>query len=190
MKQILVKDACIAKQDCDHIIEWFETSTNSQQPGQVGSERTDKAAKVSVDIPRWFQLQEFPEQIFDTGLKSGGIQYQQERKHIFNTLSTMVVDDSYVLQRYLPGEGFFSLHCENTNPSNTNRTLAWMVYLNDVPGGGTRFSEQDFNCEAKQGRLVIWPAYFTHMHKGIISATTTKYIATGWVTWKIPAAQG
>ena len=34
--------------------------------------------------------------------------------------------------------------------------------------------------EAKKGNLVIWPAEFTHMHKGVISKTKEKYIATGW----------
>ncbi len=185
MKQILVNDNCISAVECNQIIEWFEANKNDQQPGQVGSERTDTKAKVSVDIPRWFQLQEMPEKILETGLRTSAVQYQQERQHIFKTLHGMVVDDSYVLQRYKPNEGFFNLHCENTTPHNTNRTMAWMVYLNDVADGGTHFSEQNFDCEAKQGRMVIWPAYFTHMHKGIISQTTIKYIATGWVTWNM-----
>ena len=34
--------------------------------------------------------------------------------------------------------------------------------------------------EAKEGRLVIWPAYWTHFHKSQVSKTTTKYILTGW----------
>ena len=186
MKQILVKDSCVTPTDCETLIQWFESHPEAQQPGQVGSQRTDTAAKLSVDIPRWLRLQETPEKIVSKAIQSGGIQYQQERQHIFKTLSTMLVDDSYVLQRYLPNQGFFNLHCENTNPGNAARTLAWMIYLNDVPDGGTRFSEQGFDCEAKQGRLVIWPAYFTHMHQGIISKTTTKYIATGWVTWNMP----
>jgi len=28
--------------------------------------------------------------------------------------------------------------------------------------------------------LVIWPAYWTHLHKGQISQSQTKYITTGW----------
>jgi len=27
---------------------------------------------------------------------------------------------------------------------------------------------------------VIWPADFTHTHRGIVSKTQEKYIATGW----------
>ena len=37
--------------------------------------------------------------------------------------------------------------------------------------------------DAGEGRLVIWPAYWTHFHRGIISETETKYIATGWYTF-------
>ena len=79
MKQILVKDHCISTNHCDQIIAWFENNKDSQQPGQVGSERTDQTAKVSVDIPRWFQLQERPEQILEKGLTAGGTQYQKEQ---------------------------------------------------------------------------------------------------------------
>lgn len=186
MKQIYIKDCAVDSATCEKLISWFEDHEDDQQPGMVGSERKDTAAKVSVDIPRWFRLREWPEQIFEKALRESAVEYQQQRKHIFSCVSAMVVDDSYVLQRYLPDEGFFALHCENTNPNNMARTMAWMVYLNDVPDGGTHFSEQEFDCEAKQGRMVIWPAYFTHMHKGIISKTTTKYIATGWITWNVP----
>ena len=46
--------------------------------------------------------------------------------------------------------------------------------------GGTYFSTYNKTINAKEGRLVIWPAYFTHTHKGVVSKTQTKYIATGW----------
>ena len=41
----------------------------------------------------------------------------------------------------------------------------------------------DKTLEAKEGRLVIWPAFFTHTHKGVVSKTQTKYIATGWFNY-------
>jgi len=33
---------------------------------------------------------------------------------------------------------------------------------------------------AEEGKMVIWPAYWTHVHHGVVSTTQTKYIATGW----------
>ena len=56
-----------------------------------------------------------------------------------------------------------------------------MLYLNTVNDkGGTEFPFQNKIFFAKKGRLIIWPAEFTHPHKGIISPTEEKYIVTGW----------
>jgi hypothetical protein len=183
MKHIHIKDAALTPDECGRIIDWFESNVDAQQPGRIGSQALNKKSKVSTDIPRWFHLQEMPEQVIEETLREGAAEYGRERLHIFRTLSTLVIDNSYVLQRYRPEEGYYALHCEAGSPANMMRVLAWMIYFNDVPDGGTHFSEQEYDCEARQGRLVIWPAGFTHMHRGIVSRTTTKYIATGWFIW-------
>ena len=33
---------------------------------------------------------------------------------------------------------------------------------------------------AEAGKLVAWPADFTHMHRGIVAPNETKYVLTGW----------
>ena len=54
------------------------------------------------------------------------------------------------------------------------------LYLNTVTdGGGTYYAEYDKTIDAVEGRLCIFPAFWTHTHKGIVS-NTFKYIATGW----------
>ena len=55
-----------------------------------------------------------------------------------------------------------------------------MLYCNTLKNGGTEFPLQDKILQAKKGKLVIWPTDFTHPHKGVISHTEEKYIATGW----------
>ena len=57
--------------------------------------------------------------------------------------------------------------------------LAWMVYLNDA-ASGTEFPYQEMIVEPKEGRTVIWPAGWTHPHKGVTPNEGIKYIATGW----------
>ena len=93
------------------------------------------------------------------------------------------------MQRYYPGEGYFVLHCENGGPhpdkEMTKRMLAWMIYLNDVKDGGyTEFPTQNKKFQPRRGDVLIWPAYFTHPHRGITSKSQTKYIATGWFGFK------
>jgi prolyl 4-hydroxylase len=84
----------------------------------------------------------------------------------------------YNLQKYEEGEGFFSLHNEQSG-SYPYRLLAWMVYLNDATSG-TEFPYQEMTVTPKEGRTVIWPAGWTHPHKGVTPNKGTKYIATGW----------
>ena len=94
--------------------------------------------------------------------------------------------NGYNIQKYHPGQAYHKLHCENSGYDKPllNRNLAWMIYLNNVNDGGeTYFPLQKRKLKPKQGDLYIWPAYFTHPHKGLISKTQTKYIVTGWVTY-------
>ena len=84
----------------------------------------------------------------------------------------------YNIQRYNEGEGFFSLHNEQSG-SYPYRLLAWMVYLNDATSG-TEFPYQDTIVSPTAGRTVIWPAGWTHPHKGVTPNVGVKYIATGW----------
>jgi len=63
----------------------------------------------------------------------------------------------------------------------SNRLLTRMVYLNDVEEGGeTEFLYQSMRVKPKQGTLVIWPAAFTHTHRGNPPLSNSKYIVTGW----------
>ena len=51
-------------------------------------------------------------------------------------------------------------------------------------GGGTYFSEYDKTIDAVEGTFTIFPAFWKHTHKGIVSNTETKYIATGWYSYE------
>ena len=64
-----------------------------------------------------------------------------------------------------------------------DRVLVYMTYLNDVDNGGTEWLFQNYKTEAKKGLSVIWPAEWTHTHKGVISQQE-KYIATGWYVFQ------
>tara|TARA_B100001113_G_C21050302_1_gene596448 strand:- start:967 stop:1209 length:243 start_codon:yes stop_codon:yes gene_type:complete len=59
-----------------------------------------------------------------------------------------------------------------------------MIYLNDIPlenGGATDFYHQEITFQPKKGTLVLWPAAYTHMHRGaFLTGELSKYIATGW----------
>ena len=85
-----------------------------------------------------------------------------------------------MLQKTAPTEGYHAFHAEDSTWNTQMRTLAWMVYLNDVDEGGeTEYLYQKLKIEPKRGRVVIWPGSFTHIHRGN-PPMSDKYIATGW----------
>ena len=84
------------------------------------------------------------------------------------------------LGKYEKGENFDIMHCERSFET-MDRELAFMTYLSeDIEGGSTCFSHYDIEITPKKGQTLIWPAIWTHVHKGNIVKGGSKYIKTGW----------
>ena len=89
------------------------------------------------------------------------------------------------VQKYPKGGGFFKFHTERASLLYASRHLVYMPYLNDVTEGGeTEFPTQKIKFQPRAGDVLVWPAYWTHPHHGITSETQTKYIITGWYSFK------
>jgi len=89
---------------------------------------------------------------------------------------------SFKVQKTCVGEGYHMWHFESDSRDKCNRVLAWTLYLNDVEEGGeTEFLYYPKRVKPKAGTLIIWPASFTHTHRGNPPLSNTKYIITGWV---------
>lgn len=88
------------------------------------------------------------------------------------------------IQKYNKGGAFHKWHTEKIGLSNIQRHLVFMTYLNDVEDGGeTEFFYQKLKVKPRKGLTLIWPADWTHMHRGVPSPTEVKYIATGWYSF-------
>lgn len=89
---------------------------------------------------------------------------------------------TYKIQKTEIGQGYHMWHSESTNKAMSVRILAWTLYLNDVEEGGeTEFLYYPKRIKPKAGTLIIWPAGFTHTHRGNPPISNTKYIVTGWI---------
>jgi hypothetical protein len=57
-----------------------------------------------------------------------------------------------------------------------------MTYLNDVDDGGlTTFEHYGVSVKPEAGKTLIWPAEWTHAHRGCVVEVGPKYIITGWM---------
>lgn len=86
------------------------------------------------------------------------------------------------IQATKPSEGYHVWHSESAANIVKGRFLAWILYLNDIDEGGeTEFLYLSERVKPKTGRLVIFPAGFTHAHRGNPPLSDVKYIMTGWM---------
>jgi len=111
------------------------------------------------------------------------------------TFDGPIYNDVFKIHKVRKSEGYHVWHYENTGPENIDRLMAYMTYL-EVPkeGGETEFLHQSLRIDPVVGRTLIWPAGYTHMHRGNPPLEGEKMYITGWFTcgrmdtthWKQP----
>ena len=90
------------------------------------------------------------------------------------------------IQKYEPGYAYNPIHIEGGGPEKgkLQRILAFTTYLNDIKvDGETEFTHQEIKVQPKKGLTILWPAGWTHPHRGIPAPEETKYIVTGWFSY-------
>ena len=94
-----------------------------------------------------------------------------------------IYNDVFKIHKVGKSEGYHDWHYERSEPSTLDRIMAWMTYL-EVPkkGGETEFLHQSLRIDPIVGRTLIWPAGFTHMHRGNPPLDGEKMYITGWFT--------
>ena len=184
------KEGALSPELCNSFIESFEAS-DEKNPGVLyGPEgHTSEDGKKSTDLSfhtgylkdkTWGPLFEDVIPILEQGLNT----YITRHETAMQKMDPVRLGPIFNMQRYLPGEGFKSWHCERASVKFLDRLFVWMVYLNDVEHGGeTEFFYQHHFEEPKQGKLVLWPCDWTHVHHGIPAPKEDKYIVTGWISY-------
>ena len=171
---------------CDELITYFEANPKKQKKGLTVS-GTKLESKNSTDIrvsPTEVKLPE--NDVFETYFHNLFSFYEEYviQWPFLKTFAKTLQVGGFNLQRYQSGEHFQSLHTERTSLDTLHRIFAWMTYLNDVDekdGGSTYFTHYDLEVQPRKGLTLIWPAEWTHAHKGNLLHANSKYIITGWM---------
>ena len=109
------------------------------------------------------------------------LDYVERYKTAFESGSKIFLNPNIKLQKTSPSEGYHIWHSENSSLQNSSRALFFLMYLNNIEEGGeTEFLYQNKRVQPKEGRLIIAPASWTHVHRGNTSIKGDKYILTGW----------
>ena len=93
-------------------------------------------------------------------------------------------DSGYQIQRTYPGE-YYDWHHDGRIINNTIRVLTFIWYLNDIKHDGYTEFKNGIKIQPEQGKLLIFPAVWSYIHRGFPPKTETKYICTGWIHTEI-----
>jgi hypothetical protein len=168
---------------CVEAIRRFEACTDQQYAGRIG-----QAGEEAPDVKR------------STDLRISGREdwhdldrtLSQQLTRAFNAFAgefpffaaNSFKDTGYNLQRTLPGE-YYHWHVDSGPGTFSERQLVAIWYLNDVPGPGgeTEFPLQGLSIRPEQGKLVLFPPFWTHVHRGVTLREGAKYIVTTWISF-------
>ncbi len=178
---IYEKERALPADVCLEAIRRFEGSADQQAPGRIG-----QAGEIAPQVKR------------STDLRISGREDWRDidrllAQQLVSTFNAFVLefpffaankfkDIGYNLQRTLPGE-YYHWHVDAGPGEFSSRQMVAIWYLNDVagPGGETEFPLQEVLVRPTQGKLLLFPPFWTHVHRGVTLEKGVKYIATTWV---------
>ena len=107
--------------------------------------------------------------------------YTERYSIVFNGV---IFNDVFKIHKVRKSEGYHVWHYEKDCSENLNRLMAYMTYL-EAPkeGGETEFLHQSLRIDPVVGRTLIWPAGYTHQHRGNPPLDGEKMYITGWFTY-------
>mgnify|MGYP003120842194 CR=1 FL=1 len=181
---IEIYDNALSAQECDILIDLFKKS--KKMPGLVvsgGKWKTKPEVKKGVEVEDLrFSNADPISQIIRPALFNAITGYVNKYPEFDNYLNEWTYSDNYTFKKFEEeDDGFKQWHCEHV-PGCTSRILVWMFYLNDAKSG-TDFMRFP-TVRAKRGRVILWPASWTHIHRSQLPNKGLKYIISGWVSYK------
>jgi hypothetical protein len=189
---IEIYENALSDKTCDYIMNCFEEFKDHLRRGRTGN-GVDRKKKDSADLNLLRVKSSLSEFIFDEfqeSLKKNIDKYQDKYKLTSPTYDSIWDKDFYIYpyailaKRYTKNvQGYHIFHSDyGPTEMSRDRQLVCMYYLNDVEEGGeTEFYHQDLKVKPTKGSLVIFPAAFTHLHKGHIPVSNDKYILNFWL---------
>lgn len=177
---------------CEEIINRFEKD-DRKTDGYIfreGEKVVDKTLKDSkdlyiTDLEEWKDIDEILAKNVGENIRN----YLDHCEKGFSTLEPIpnpfegsnFRDVGYNVKSYNPG-GLFNWHSDNTNEERP-RIFAMLYYLNDLVddgGGCTEFADGTL-VEPTVGKLVVFPALWTFIHRGCPPLKYKKYIISTYI---------
>jgi len=177
---------------CDQLIDYYENNMDRAQ------ERTDFQKSLNIhdmslqlvyDVkePGTIKLLKEIDDVLWNCFSLYKKKYERSATLIHDTGIINSVVKSFKIQKTLPGEGYMHWHSEKMYDivpgaaDSYRRFLVYTIYLNDINDGGeTEFYYEKKKVKPEKGKVCLFPADFSYVHRGYPPKSETKYILTGW----------
>ena len=194
---IMTIDNMLSSEVCDFIVDemvnpdsfknktTMENRTGRQDTQKNGGLFLSHLTSLQVDAKKTFECNPKAKvnEIFLHCIKEGLDVYVKTMPEGLKPFiaSSLVDFTEFKFQETHVGGGFHDWHFENGTNETKCRFLVWSIFLNDVQEGGElEFVYQNKRIKPKKGTIALFPAYFTHTHRGNPPISNNKFIATGW----------
>lgn len=174
---IEIYDNALSSIDCALLRSLFEKS--SHVPGSITTGIREDIKK-SIEIPalRLGDGSDFSK-IIRKGLIPCLDKYYGKYKGLYD-IWKWSCDDLYTAKKFeFEDDGYKTWHTEHVVGA-PYRIFVWSFYLNNAQSG-TEFRHYP-TVDAKEGRCVVFPAHWTHVHRSAPNKDL-KYYVSGWVSY-------
>ena len=174
------KNNLLTKDECDKIIDW----SFSNRPMDEGITKTEGYSSVAlfekdlIESPQLYSLQRAIAELKNL--------YIEEYPELNKYVNPWALD--YVrIKWWKPGDHYSVWHSEHSPEEQQTliRVAQFLIYLSDNDAY-THFKRHD-SVKSKCGCGIMFPAYYTHTHKGsICKKGLNRFIASGYFVFLPP----
>jgi predicted 2-oxoglutarate/Fe(II)-dependent dioxygenase YbiX len=157
----------------NHLNRWRDSTQINSEQSYVNENRSSSYQIVDEQY-----YNELHGRLREVMLESGRF-YQCFNKGLF-----FRKDENWELLRYQESDRFGPHVDCIAGTMFDRRMLTVLAYLNDdFEGGETRFVSPgpEMTVKPEQGKIVMFPPYYTHPHEGLVVTAGTKYAVLGWL---------
>ena len=179
---IRVYDDVVDEEFCQRAIELFESDESIHQ--RIDQEQRPTFTEVNISQQyiakntAWFETNVVGQKAYVDCVS----EYMDEMD-IGPDFPDRYAFEEFRLKRYVAGTSDeFKDHVDIGDYNSARRFLVCFLYLNDVKDGGYTEFIDGTKIQPKTGRILIFPATWTYIHRGYPPETETKYICTGWLS--------
>ena len=190
---IWTKEKTLSRKFCKDLITKFNSNSQLNSHGLTVNGEASHIKKSIDCYLSGYDIYKEEDKVFFNSLSSALTEYEQvvsKRVDTWHMTNNFVKcdfssglptrDTGYQMQKTNPGD-FYDWHHDWMYHHGGVRTLTYIWYLNTVTQGGYTEFFNGIKVQPVTGKLLIFPATWTYMHRGFPPKTQSKYIVTGWL---------